>query len=126
VSKLIIKTCSCHDIAESLLKLALNTNQSIKNVQQDHKSKFESVIKIHKKTQIFFITDMLLQYPDIRTIKIILLSLITCTMLFVLLLQTKLCQRRNIYISFMSVRQIIIILCTVSKKEIYGINGNVH
>ena len=69
---------------------------------------------------------MLLQYPNIRTIKIILLSLITCTMLFVLLLQTKLCQRRNIYISFMSVRQIIIILFTVSEKEIYGINGNVH
>ena len=69
---------------------------------------------------------MLLQYPDIRTIKIILLSLITCTMLFVLLLQTKLCQRRNIYISFMSVRQIIIILFTVSEKETYCINGNVH
>ena len=29
MSKLINKTCSRHDIAEILLKLALNTNQSI-------------------------------------------------------------------------------------------------
>jgi hypothetical protein len=33
VSKLIIKKCSCHNIAEILLKLTLNTNQSTKSLE---------------------------------------------------------------------------------------------
>jgi hypothetical protein len=59
---LIYKICSCHDIAEILLKLALNTNQSI-NI---HASSYSSIVLRNRKFVVYilfwFIGNLIYQF----------------------------------------------------------------